>query len=137
MAGAFVLSLALQFGAGLHLDDPRGFAWLMLLTVAGTTAIWLAVTFLTPAEPLAHLERFCRKARPGGPGWRRIVGPGSDGPGVRAGLHWILGCAVVYLGLFGIGSLVLGQPGRGLAFLVGAMVLTGWIVSDSGKDVVR
>ncbi|MFZ1060905.1 MAG: sodium:solute symporter family protein, partial [Candidatus Rokuibacteriota bacterium] len=68
MAGAFGLSLGLQFGAGLDVDDPRGFAWVMLLTVAGTTAVWVAVTYATPAEPLEHLQRFCAKVRPGGPG---------------------------------------------------------------------
>ena len=139
MAGAFVLSLGLQFGAGLDVDDPRGFAWVMLLTVAGTTAVWVAVTYATPAEPLEHLQRFCAKVRPGGPGWRRIAGPGAaaEGPGMRELLHWALGCVVVYLGLFGIGSLLLGSAGRGIVFLIAAVVLTAWIVSDSRKVVLE
>ena len=139
MTGAFGLSLGLQFGAGLDVDDPRGFAWLMLLTVAGTTLVWLSVTLLTPAEPLDHLRRFCAKVRPGGPGWRRVVGrgAGADGPGMRELGHWALGCVVVYLGLFGIGSLLLGSAGRGILFLLAAGLLTAWIVSDSRKVVLE
>ncbi len=129
MAGALVLSLTLQFGVGLDPDDPDGFAWLMLGTVAGTTAIWLVVTFLTPAEPLPHLQRFYAKVAPGGPGWRAVAGEAAaQSPGLFGLLHWALGCAVVYLGLFGIGSLLLGRPGRGLAFSVAALLLTGWIL---------
>ncbi len=139
MAGAFGLSLGLQFGAGLNVDDPRGFAWVMLLTVAGTTAVWVAVTYLTPAEPLDHLRRFCAKVKPGGPGWRRVMGPeaAAEGPGARELFHWALGCVVVYLGLFGIGSLVLGSAGRGILFLLAAGLLTAWIVSDSREVVLE
>ncbi|MBI4590040.1 MAG: hypothetical protein HY725_14495 [Candidatus Rokubacteria bacterium] len=138
MTGAFALSLWLQFGVGLNVDDPRGFAWLMLLTVAGTTAVWLAVTFLTPAEPLEHLQRFCGRVKPGGAGWRRVTGsgPSNGGAGVRGLVQWALGCVVVYLGLFGIGSVVLGQPLRGVVFLLVAALLTGWILRDSGEAVV-
>ncbi|MBI4241561.1 MAG: Na+:solute symporter [Candidatus Rokubacteria bacterium] len=136
MTAAFVLSLALQFGAGLNPDDARGFAWLMLATVAGTTAIWLAVTFLTPAEPLAHLRGFYAKVTPGGPGWRKVADRESSGIGASGLLelvHWALGCVVVYLGLFGIGSLLLGRPGRGAAFVGGALLLTGWLLKDLGQ----
>src|SRR5574337_352408 len=100
MGGALILSLGLQFGIGLNVDDPRGFAWLMLLTAMGTTAIWVGATYLTPAEPLPHLQRFCAKVRPGGPGWRLVTGAESSGEGVgaRGLLHWALGCGVVYLG---------------------------------------
>ena len=139
MAGAFVLSFGLQFGAGLNVDDPRGFAWVMLLTVAGTTAVWVAVTYLTPAEPLDHLQRFCAKVRPGGPGWRRVTGgeASRSGPGVRDLLHWAVGSIVVYLGLFGIGSLLLGSPGRGIVFLAAAVALTAWILGGSRKVVLE
>ena len=136
MAAAFVLSMALQFGVGLNPDDPRGFAWLMLGTVAGTTAIWLAVTVLTPPEPLPHLRRFYAKVTPGGPGWGRVAGmepPLEHDAGLVGLLHWAMGCVVVYLGLFGIGSLLLGRPGRGVAFVGAALLLTGWILKDLGR----
>jgi len=136
MTGALGLSLWLQFGVGLDVDDPRDFAWLMLLTTAGTTALWVAVTYLTPEEPLDHLQRFCAKVRPGGAGWRRITGtaPSNRGPGTRELLHWALGCMVVYLNLFGIGSLLLGRVMRGTALMTAGVILTAWILTDSARS---
>jgi Na+/proline symporter len=136
MTGAFAFSLGLQFGAGLSVDDPRDFAWLILLTSMGTTAGWVGVAFLTPAEPLDHLRRFCDKVRPGGAGWRRVTGAAAsaEGPGLRGLLQWAVGCVVVYLGLFGIGALVLGEPLRGSVFLGVATLLTAWILTDSGRS---
>lgn len=131
MAGALVLSLLLQFGLGFDPNDPRGFAWLMLGTVAGTTGIWLAVTLLTPAEPMPHLQRFYARVAPGGPGWRVVASDaGARGPGLVGLLHWALGCVVVYLGLFGIGSILLGRPGRGAAFFAVALLLAGLVLRD-------
>ena len=37
-----------------------------------TAAIWLTVMYLTKPESEETLERFYRKVRPGGPGWRRF-----------------------------------------------------------------
>jgi hypothetical protein len=129
MTAAFLLSLWLQFGLGLSPDDPRGFAWLMLWTVAGTTAVWLGVTFCTPPEPLEHLRAFCQRVRPGGMGWRAVTGGDlPESPGLAGLGRWALGCAVVYLGLFGIGSLLLGRPGLGVAFVGAALLLTAWVV---------
>jgi len=137
MAAALLLSLELQFGLGLNPDDPSAFAWLVLLTAAGTTAAWVLVTFLTPPEPLDHLRAFCKMVRPGGPGWQRVAETGDGGPGLWNLAQWVLGCAVVYLGLFGIGSLLLGSPGRGVAFLAAAVLLIGLIVGPfRGRGMV-
>ena len=40
------------------------FAWIMIITVAITTAVWLAVTFLTAPESNATLVGFYRRVRP-------------------------------------------------------------------------
>ncbi len=137
MAAALLLSLGFQFGLGLNPDDPTGFAWLMLLTVGGTTAVWLVVTFLTPPEPIAHLRTFCSTVNPGGRGWREVTGTSEGGPGLRGFSQWLLGCAVVYLGLFGIGSLLVGHPGRGVGFLAAALLMGAWVVGGiGGRSVV-
>ena len=142
MAAAFVLSLALQFGAGLDPDRPREFAWLMLLTVAGTTAAWVAVTYLTAPEPTEHLRRFYERVRPGGRGWTAIAGRAAleESPGYGAFVTWLAGCAVVYLGLFGTGYLFLWRPWRGAVLITLALLLTVWVVrrADPGPlgDVV-
>ncbi|NIP59984.1 MAG: sodium:proline symporter, partial [Gemmatimonadetes bacterium] len=50
MVASLVVSVALWFGAGLDPDDPVQWAWIMLATVATSTAVWVSVTFLTAPE---------------------------------------------------------------------------------------
>ena len=129
MAAALIFSLAAQLGLGLSADDPRGFAQLLLLTTAATTVVWLAVTYLTAPEPAASLRTFYWRVRPGGPGWTAIVPTaGADGALGVGLVQWALGCAVVYLGLFGIGGLVLGRPVRGTIAVLAALALTWYLV---------
>jgi solute:Na+ symporter, SSS family len=130
MVAALVFSLVAQLGLGLSADDPRGFAKLLLTTTAATTVVWLVVTYLTAAEPADHLRAFYRRVRPGGPGWRAIVPDASADAALGAGLvQWVLGCAVVYLGLFGIGRFVLGRPAHGALAVVVALGLTWYLVT--------
>ena len=129
MAAALIFSLAAQLGLGLSADDPRGFAQLLLLTTAATTVVWLAVTYLTAPEPAASLRTFYWRVRPGGPGWTAIVPTAGVDGALGVGLvQWALGCAVVYLGLFGIGGLVLGRPVRGAIAVLAALALTWYLV---------
>jgi len=130
MAAALVFSLVAQLAFGLSADDPRGFAYLLLVTTAATTIVWLMVTYLTPAEPLESLRAFHRRVRAGGPGWRAVAPDAAGGIAIGAGLiQWLLGCAVVYLALFGIGGLVLGRHGSGALAVVAAVLLTWYLVT--------
>jgi hypothetical protein len=95
-------------------------------TTAITTLVWLAVTLLTPAEPTATLESFYRLVRPDVRGWRPIAssleysGQANIPPTHDLGRNltaWILGCAMVYLCLFGTGKLLLHQPVLGSTLL--------------------
>jgi len=127
MVAALVISLAAQ-AAGLGTDEPRDFARLLLLTTACTTVAWLAVTFLTAPEPHDRLREFYRRVRPGGPGWRAVVPDSASDARLGAGLgQWLVGCAVVYLGLFGIGGIVLGRPVAGGVAVVAAAALAAWL----------
>ena len=129
MAVALVVSLVAQFGFGLSAEDPRGFARLLIGTTIVTTVAWLTVTWLTPAEPIENLRAFYRRVRPGGPGWRAVAPEAADDSRLGNGLiQWVLGCLVVYLGLFGIGDLLLGGPLRGTAALLVAVGLTWYLV---------
>ena len=128
MATAFVVSIALQ-ARGVGTDDPRGFAWLLLITTMVTTVVWLAVTYLTAPEPPEKLRAFYMRARPGGPGWRAVVPTADRDARIGGGLVvWAVGCVVVYLGLFGIGGLVLGRYWQGGLAVVAAAALTAWVV---------
>jgi Na+/proline symporter len=138
MAAALVISLAAQ-RAGLNQDDPRGFAWLLLITTVGTTIVWLVVTYLTAPEPAERLKAFYARVRPGGPGWTAVVPAAGEERLGNGLLQWALGCLVVYAGLFGIGDLVLGRPGRGGISIVIAAVVVTYIVRATrvGEPMTR
>jgi solute:Na+ symporter, SSS family len=135
MASALVVSLLAQGLFGLSADAPRDFAILLMLTTAITTVIWLAVTYLTPPESPQVLRAFYARVRPGGPGWRAVEPNADRDARIGVGLvQWAMGCAVVYLGLFGIGGLVLGRTGQGAAAVAAAVVLTWFLVRSTGAD---
>ncbi|MBV9743060.1 MAG: sodium:proline symporter, partial [Acidobacteriia bacterium] len=103
MLAAFVTSLTLQLAGGLDSDKPVDFAWLMIITVAVTTAVWLTVTFLTKPEPEQTLEKFYARVRPR-VSWYNL-------------LDWLAGCALIYGILFGTGKLLLGEWSLGFVLL--------------------
>ncbi len=73
MLSAFVVSVALQTVWHFDTGKPTDFAWLMIVTVAITTAVWLTVTFLTAPEPQETLLAFYRRTRPSAAGWGPIA----------------------------------------------------------------
>ena len=97
------------------------YAFTMLTTVAVTTVVWLAVTFLTAPETDATLDRFYRQVRPGGPGWRQVahrLGFGDDRipGGALSWVNWVAGLAAVYCAVFAVGAARdrLAPPGAGV-----------------------
>lgn len=141
MVTSFVVSLICmrlvtpRFAAG----DPNADAWVMLITVFVSTAVWLAVTFATRAEPDATLDSFYRRVRPGGPGWATVsrrLGFGREPipGGALAWTNWIAGIVAVYASLFGIGKIVFGHYGPGLAMLLLAIVAFAWIARSFRSD---
>jgi hypothetical protein len=122
MIAAFVISLILQMGFHLSEDDPVQFAHLLLITVAFTTIIWVAVTFLTKPEPDEKLYSFYRKVRPNAGMWGPIakgatdIAPAHDG--ILNLINWICGVAMVYFFLFGLGRIILQDVGMGVLFLI-------------------
>jgi Na+/proline symporter len=122
MAASFVTSVVLAaFGFDLGDAGSPTYAQTMLITVLVTTAVWLSVTFLTPAESEATLARFYRQVRPGGPGWRGVAGRlGFEGDRVPGGalswVNWVAGLVAVYSAVFAVGAAVTGAPARGLVY---------------------
>jgi solute:Na+ symporter, SSS family len=122
MAVAAAVSLYLQIALGWDGDQPRDFAYIMIVTVGLTTVAWLAVTWLTPPEPEATLQAFYRRVRPHGPGWAPIAA--ASGLPAAAGslgadlLNAFLGCVLVYSALFGAGELLLRSAAIGVGLLV-------------------
>ena len=121
MATALATTLILHRWEFFGGSAPVIFAKTTLATTAVTTAVWIAVTLLTPAEPEELLLRFYRKVRPHAAGWRHIAALAPELPETRdLGknlLAWALGCAMVYAALFGIGKACLGETATGIAML--------------------
>ena len=94
----------------------------LLVTVAVTTVVWLAVTFLTPPTDDETLVAFFRLVRPAGRGWTRIratAGVGSSPESFsRALAAWVCGCTFVYAALFGAGSLLYGRLAQAAVWIV-------------------
>jgi hypothetical protein len=91
-----------------------------------TTIVWLTVTLLTKPEPDQVLLRFYRHVRPDVRGWKRVAAQASDIVGHRdigSNLSaWALGCAMVYMCLFGTGKILLHQPAMGILLLAGSAI---------------
>jgi Na+/proline symporter len=139
MAVALVVSLTMQIGFHYNTDSPVDFAWVMIVTVAITTAAWLLVTFLTQPEPQEVLVAFYRRTRPSRTGWGPIAKLAPDVKPAADGLSnlvcWVAGCMLIYGVLFGVGKLLLRETVPGLLLLgmglVGLAVIY-WNLSRRG-----
>jgi hypothetical protein len=127
MAASIVASLvAGQLFVGGNEFDAQ--AKTMLFVVAVSTAVWLPLTLLTPAERDDVLRRFIERVRPEGAGWRavyqRLGLQPEAGRGGQVALGFALGVVLVYTSVFSIGQLVLGPRPLG-ALLAAVAVAVG------------
>ena len=137
MAASFVASVFLQAGLGWRSSDPREFAWLVLVTVAFSTAVWLAATWLTPPEPEDALLAFYRRVRPSAALWGPIARLATDVVPARDALlnlgDWAVGCVLVYAALFGVGKLIFGETALGLGLLAVAAAAGVFVYRDLSR----
>ncbi len=117
---AMVASLAVAITLECSAGDSLSSSARIVVSVLATTVAWLTVTFLTPATATATLEDFCRRIRPGGPGWapvmRRMAQQGQaapEPPGTwsvpRELFCAAIGCTAVYAALFATGYWLYGN----------------------------
>lgn len=131
MAGAFITSLSLQYI--FHFDEgkPQEFAYILLITTAVTTAIWLSATFLTKPEPQEILLSFYRRVRPSAALWQPVAREAPDIIPQKDGLFnlidWLCGVAMIYAFLFGAGKIIFGENLIGSIFLA-AGILFGFVI---------
>ena len=123
---SLVVALYFQF-----MHERLGFAPLdasfqLVIGVAITTVVWLAVTLLTPPAESKTLQSFYDRIRPFEAGWRGAVDIDPDANAsaelAPAILAWFLGCTVVYTALFGTGYILYGSLGTGLILLAGTAI---------------
>jgi len=145
MATALVMTVSLRWAAPFSGSNPVVFAKTALTTSAVTTLVWLIVTYVTQPEPQEVLVKFYRAVRPHVSGWQPIARLTPDITPTRdLGknlLSWVLGCAMVYSALFGLGKLILHQAGLGAILLVMAaacaialnanMARSGWTSEET------
>ena len=123
MVSSFVVAIGFFIAGKAGAQVPSHVA--LLITVATTSVVWIAVTLLTrPTDP-ATLERFYRKVRPAGPGWRPVraaahLEPSPDSLPQQL-LAWTAGCVFVYSALFAAGNALYGRAALAAAFTVAAI----------------
>jgi SSS family solute:Na+ symporter len=134
MICAAAVSIFLQLVLKWDSEKPIDFAYLMLVTVGVTTVVWVVVTLATGPEPAWKLIAFYRRVRPEGPGWNGIArqaGLSAEHAQGRLSMqfvNWILGVALIYGSLFGIGKLIFKEWGSGLLYL-GIAIVAGVLIS--------
>jgi solute:Na+ symporter, SSS family len=105
---------------------------ILVVSTVAVSAVWLAVTLLTPPPELERLKTFYRRVRPAGPFWGPVAAAvreadGPVDPGYRIGpalVSWAAAITLVYSALFGTGKSLLGQPTVGAGLL--ALGLAAW-----------
>jgi SSS family solute:Na+ symporter len=137
MAASFVTSLTLEYVLGWKSDDPRDFAWIVIVTVACSTFVWVAATLLTAPEPESTLLAFYRRVRPSAALWGPIALKATDIEPARDFtnnlMDWAAGCVMIYMILFGVGKIIFGEVGLGLGFLAVASACGAFIYYDLNR----
>ncbi len=137
MAAALVTSLVLQYYFHLSDTEPKQFAYLVLLTVLITTAVWLIVTYLTSPEKKEILIAFYRRVHPSAKLWGTIAKEASDvqpdTDGIFNLIDWLSGVAMIYALLFGTGNIIFGRTLIGIIMVIVGLIFGSIIYFDLNK----
>jgi Na+/proline symporter len=113
----FIVYGALYFGK-VNVKFPQT----LYIIVPITTAAWLITLFITKPVEENKLIEFYRRVHPGGAGWKKIS---SLLPDVKSDsgyrylfMNWVCGIILVYMFLFGIGDIILGDLKMGFIFML-------------------
>jgi Na+/proline symporter len=129
MLGSFLVAFGFFLANRGGADIPTHLS--LVATVAITTILWVAVTWLTPPTDPAVLRSFYVKVRPGGPGWKTVRAetgiPAADTSMSQALLGWVAAVLFVYSALFGTGSFLYGRTSIASFWLV-LFVVSGFVL---------
>ncbi len=130
MVSSFVVAIGFAIAAKAGHPVPGHIS--LILTVAVTTVVWVAVAYLAPPTDRQTLVSFYKLVRPAGPGWSHVraeagVSPSPDSLSL-AMLGWVLGCAFIYSALFGVGSALYGRTPQAIMWLVVFVVSGVWLL---------
>ena len=137
MTTALIASLTIRWFTPFQGSEPAVFAKQTLVTTLVTTVVWIAVTLITPPEPFGTLERFYRKVRPDVFGWQPIARLAPDVQPehnlARNLVNWIVGCAMIYSALFGIGKLCLLAWKQGIWLILLSLACAAFVYSGLSR----
>ena len=132
MVTALFVTIFLRWQQPFTGSSPVVFAKTALATAVSTTIVWVIVTFITKPEPEQVLLKFYRDVRPDVAGWKPLARLAPEVPQTHDLalnlLSWVLGCAMVYMTLFGLGYVVFGAIVKGIVLLVLAG-LCAWVLN--------
>ncbi len=115
MASSFVLAVGLLVLERNGVAIPSHLS--LIVTVAVTTAVWLAATFLTPPTDDGHAAALlhagaARRARAGPRCGARAANLAPSEDLQAAFVGWVASCVFVYSALFGVGLLLMGRTSQ-------------------------
>jgi Na+/proline symporter len=150
IAAMFIsFTVALYFGfVHQHTGLQQLTGWQeLIIGVTITTIGWMLVTFYTRPTAKATLYNFCKVARPGGPGWQKVINQAKEeGEDVapmqdkawqvpQGLLCMFLGCISVYGALFATGYWIYGR--LWLAMIITAITLiSSWYLYKAWKRLI-
>jgi hypothetical protein len=140
LGGGVTTAVALHLGSPLGGSATEAFAWRLIVIVAVACSAALAATLLTAPEPPEKLGAFYRRVRPPALLWGPVAREQGPLPSpIRGETLPQFGLAVVavFTGMFGLGKVLLGEPGLGLGLLAVAAVSGGvmlrWALSRPSR----
>ncbi|MDP8255749.1 MAG: hypothetical protein P9M14_08370 [Candidatus Alcyoniella australis] len=100
----------------------------------------MLATLLTRPTPRDVLVGFFTKVKPRGPGWKPVTqalgqpaGRWSDLSGMA--LNFVLGCAMLYSAIIGIGRLILGPRYIGVLLMIGFAVSGALLLGRINREL--
>ncbi|MBF8296358.1 MAG: sglT 2 [Bacteroidetes bacterium] len=131
MVSSFAVSIVLLVlnKNGIHFSTHVA----LLMTIAFTTACWLATVYIGPETDRRVLIEFYKKVRPFGPGWKKIREEAGVSDAEARATHenipmallgWVAGCTVIWSSLFAVGNFLYGRTDYAL-MLSGVFVVSG------------
>jgi solute:Na+ symporter, SSS family len=138
MTTALVLAIAMRWAHPFSGSEPAVFAKQTLATTLITSAVWISVTLLTAAEPMEKLISFYRRVHPDSAGWAPIAAQAADvAPAndlLRNLLRWLLGCAMIYMALFGVGKVCLHAWRWGGGLILLSLTCAAFLYKDASRQ---
>ncbi len=122
----FVVYAVLYFGK-FNIKFPET----LYVIVPITTIAWLITMFITKPVEESKLSEFYKRVHPGGIGWKKYAAKHPEviadkGYGILF-FDWACGVILVYMFLFGIGKIILGDYLLGCIF-ISIGLIAGWII---------